>query len=450
MSSDPTPASGAAASRTFFYGWVVVAIAFVTIAAGNTARTGFSLLYPEILAEFGWSRSVTAGAFSLGFVASTAMLPVIGMTMDRFGPRIVIPFGALLVASGFVLATLIETPWGLYATIGLLVVNGSMCMTFIVHSMFLPAWFVRNRGLAIGIAFSGMGLGGALLLPGMQYVMEAAGWRAGCLAMAAVVALAIPLNMLFQRGRPQAMGLEPDGGPARGRGGRPAPPAADPVVDQAWAAVDWTLARAARTGRFWWVFLAFFCGLFVWYAVQAHQTQFLLEQGFAAELAATALGLVTLFGVGGQLMIGWLSDRLGREVAWSLSLAGFAVCYLLLILIEGNPSPLLLYAMIVAQGLFGYGLASLFGAVMTEIFAGRHVASIVAVLSLSGNIGAAAGSWLLGAIYDASGSYLPGFWLAGGASLLSIGSVWMAAPRRVRLVSGQAARRARRTAARRG
>jgi len=438
---------GPAGSRpAFFYGWVVVGVAFVTIAVGITARTAFSLLYPEILAEFGWSRSVTAGAFSLGFVASTAMLPAIGWAMDRYGPRLVIPLGCTMVASGLALATFITEPWMLYATIGLLVVNGTMGMTFIVHSMFLPAWFVRNRGLAIGIAFSGVGLGGALLLPGMQIVIEEAGWRVACWAMAAVTIAVIPLNLILQRRSPEAIGREPDGGPARARKGRPAPPpAADPVVDRAWAAVDWTLGRAARTARFWWVAGCFFCALFVWYAVQAHQTQFLIEQGFAPELAGAALGLVTLFGVGGQILIGWFSDRLGRELAWTLSMGGFAVACVMLATLQDRQSDTLLYAMIAIQGLFGYGIASLFGAVMTEIFAGRHVASIVAVLSLPGNLGAGAGSWLLGAAYDRFGSYEPGFWFAAAVALVSVGCVWMAAPRRIRLVAGQAARRARQT-----
>lgn len=425
--------------KPIFYGWWVIAIAFVTMGVAIASRTSFSLLYPEILAEFGWSRSITAGAFSLGFLISTAMLPVIGVLMDRSGPRLIIPLGALLVVTGYVLVTLIDSPWAFYASMGLLVINGSMAMSYIVHSMFLPAWFVRNRGLAIGIAFSGVGVGGYVLLPIMQDLIDDHGWRTACLAMAGLVALAIiPLNALFQRASPQEMGLEPDGGPAPMRDDRPAP---DPIVDRAWAETDWTLGRAARTSRFWWIFVGFFCALFAWYAIQAHQTQFLIEEGFSAIVAAEALGLVALFGIAGQITIGWLSDRLGREIAWSLSMAGFASCYIILVMMHGAPSRSLLYAMVAFQGLLGYGMAALFGAVMTEIFSGRHIARIVAVLSLSGNIGAALGVWFLGAVHDASGSYLFGFWVCFALALISIFCIWVAAPRKVRLVAGQAGRR---------
>ncbi|MEQ8653657.1 MAG: MFS transporter [Kiloniellales bacterium] len=425
--------------QPIFYGWWVIAIAFVTMGVAITARSSFSLLYPEILAEFGWSRNVTAGAFSLGFLISTAMLPIIGVLMDRSGPRLIIPLGALLVILGYGLVTLIDSPWAFYATMGLLVINGSMAMSYIVHSMFLPAWFVRNRGLAVGIAFSGVGVGGYILMPVIQTIIDDHGWRTACLAMAGLIAVAIiPLNALFQRSSPQEMGLEPDGGPAPRRDNRPAP---DPIVDRAWTEIDWTLGRAARTARFWWIAVGFFSALFAWYAIQAHQTQFLIEEGFSSLVAAEALGLVALFGIAGQIVTGWLSDRLGREIAWSLAMLGFAACYLILVVMQGAPSGTLLYTMIAFQGLLGYGLAVLFGAVMTEIFSGRHIARIVAVLSLSGNVGAAAGVWFLGAVHDASGSYLIGFWVCFGFALFSILCVWFAAPRKVRLVAGQAARR---------
>ena len=165
-----SPAAGANGSGRlsrlpFYYGWIVVAVAFVTMGIGVNTRTAFSLLFPPILAEFGWERGVTAAAFSIGFVASTIYAPFIGMLMDRFGPRYVLSFGVLLVSAGMVSATRIQQPWHLYLTLGVLVVGGSVFMSYIGHSLFLPHWFVRRRGLAIGIAFSGVGVGSILLFP---------------------------------------------------------------------------------------------------------------------------------------------------------------------------------------------------------------------------------------------------------------------------------------------
>jgi hypothetical protein len=196
----------------FFYGWIVVAVEFVTMAIGANTRTAFSLLFPPLLAEFGWERGVTAAAFSIGFIAATLYAPFIGLVMDRFGPRYVVSFGVLLVSTGIATATLIQQPWHLHLTLGVLVVGGSVLMTYVGHSIFLPNWFVRKRGLAIGIAFSGVGVGSILLFPWLQRIIDHVGWRQACWVMAILLCVVlIPLNVLFQRQRPQDMGLAPDG-----------------------------------------------------------------------------------------------------------------------------------------------------------------------------------------------------------------------------------------------
>src|SRR5262249_37928245 len=147
--------------------------------------------------------------------------------------------------------------------------------------------------------------------------------------------------------------------------------------------VDWTLGRAARTGRFWWIALGYFCGLFAWYAVQVHQTKYLIEIGFSATVAAWALGLVSLTGIPGQIALGYLSDRIGREWIWTVGGLGLAVCYASLLMLETSPTPMLLYAMVISQGMLGYSLTSVLGAIPAEIFEGRHYGSIFGTLSLA-------------------------------------------------------------------
>ena len=181
------------------------------------------------------------------------------------------------------LATLVTQPWHLYATLGLLVGGGSVCLGYTGQSLFLPNWFVRRRGFAMSLAFSGVGVGSIILLPWIQVVIGRAGWRAACWTLAVLVlVLLVPLNLLLRK-RPEDMGLEPDGD--RRRPGRPRwRREPSNVVDEAWVAVDWTLARAIRTSRFWWIAVGYFCGLFSWYAVQVHQTRYLVEMGFTPTL----------------------------------------------------------------------------------------------------------------------------------------------------------------------
>ena len=420
----------------FFYGWVVVAVVFVTMALGVNARTAFSLLMPPILDEFAWDRGVTAGVFSFGFVITGLLGPLIGRMMYLHGPRVVMGLGIAATGVGLLLATLGSEPWHLYLSLGVLVGAGSSFLGYTGQALFLPNWFARRRGLAMGMAYAGVGAGSIFMFPWLQGLIESGGWRSACWTLGIVVlVVAGPLNVALLRRRPQDLGLQPDGDPtpvagvpARGAG---------QVVDAAWAAVDWTLARAVRTARFWWVALALFGGLYAWYAVQVHQTKVLLESGFGAHEAAWALGAVSLAGIPGQILLGHLSDRIGREPVWTLAGLGFVTTYMALLWLDGTPDRTLLWVIILAQGLLGYGLTPVFGAVPTELFQGRHLGSIFGVMMLCGFGGGALGPWVMGRLHDATGDYRLAFVTGIVASILSIVAIWMAAPRKVRVVAGQ-------------
>ncbi|BAT60709.1 putative MFS-type transporter YhjX [Variibacter gotjawalensis] len=417
----------------FFYGWIVVAVTFVTMGIGVNARTAFSLLFSPIVDEFNWQRGVTAGAFSFGFVVSGILSPVIGRIMDRYGPRAVMELGVVLMGAGLLLAPLTTQPWHLYATIGVLVGGGSVCLGYSGQSLFLPNWFVRKRGLAVGIAFAGVGVGSITLLPWFQHMIGSIGWRNACVVLGLIVLVVLaPINFLLRK-RPEDMGLYPDGDGAPVAGVK----VQSNVVDQEWAAIDWTLARAVKTARFWWLALCLFCGLYAWYAVQIHQTKYLTEIGFNAEAAAWALGFVSLFGIPGQIWLGHVSDRIGRELVWSISTAGFVICYVCLILLKSHPNFVLLYVMVIAQGFLGYGVTSIMGAVVAEIFEGKHFGAIFGTLMVAALAGGACGPWLTGLLHDQYDDYFIAFTIAIGISALSGIALWMAAPGKVRSVAGR-------------
>ncbi|MBN8982747.1 MAG: MFS transporter [Rhizobiales bacterium] len=418
----------------FYYGWVIVAVTFVSMGIGVNARTSFSLLFSPIIDEFHWERGVTAGAFSFGFFVSALLSPLMGTLMDRTGPRTVMELGVFLMASGLLLAPLTTEPWHLYLTIGVLVGSGSICLGYSGQSLFLPNWFVRRRGLAVGLAFAGVGLGSITLLPWMQATIDHTGWRSASLAMGILVLVVLfPLNLLLRK-RPEDLGLLPDGDAAAAPGAA-APPSN--IVDAVWTSTDWTLARAMRTSRFWWLALGYFCGLYVWYAVQVHQTKYLVEIGFTSTAAAWALGLVSLFGIPGQIALGHLSDRIGREWVWTISTLGFAICFAVLIALQYRPTLLLVYVMVIAQGFLGYGCTSIMGAVVSEIFQGKNYGRIFGTIMFAALSGGAAGPWITGLLHDYYGDYVAAFAIGIGVSLLSVVSIWLAAPRNVRAVAGR-------------
>ncbi len=422
----------------FFYGWVIVAAGFITMGIGVTARTSFSLMFPPIVEEFGWDRGLAAGAFSFGLLASAMLGPVIGHWMDRYGPRRIIGLGIVILASGLLGATLITQPWQLYLTLGVLVGAGSNCMSYTAQSLFLPLWFVRRRGLAISIAFSGVGIGAIVLLPWLQAIIQHSGWRAACQTMALLVVVILgPVTLLLRR-RPEDVGLRPDGATAAEAAHAATRPSN--VVDPAWAATDWTVRRAARTERFWWIAAGYFCSLFAWYAVQVHQTKYLIEIGYTPMAAAWALGFVSVVAIPGQIALGTLSDHIGREWVWIIGCAGFAITYAALIGLANGPSPILLGIVVVAQGGLGYALTSVMGPIVVEIFEGPHYGSIFGTITIAMIAGGAAGPWAAGVCHDLTGSYRIAFLAAIGLCGISAVCIWLAAPRKVRLVPGRMGR----------
>ena len=417
----------------FFYGWVLVGVSFVTMAVGVNARTAFSLLYPSILDEFHWDRGVTAGVFSFGFMLSALITPFVGRMIDRRGPRLVVESGIAVMGAGLLLATLAREPWQLYLTLGAMCGGGVNCFTYTTQSTYLPLWFLRKRGLAISIAFSGVGIGSITILPWLQSRIATGGWREGCWMLGILVlALLGPLNLLLKH-KPQDIGLEPDGMHAAAA----ARSQASNIVDPAWASIDWTLARALRTSRFWWLAVGYFGALFAWYAVQVHQTKYLTEIGFSPADAAWALGLVSLVAIPGQIALGHVSDRIGREWVWGIANAGFVVCCLALVAMATQPTVALFWVMVIAQGTLGNALTSVMGPIPAEIFAGKHQGGIFGMVMLAAILGGAAGPWAAGLLHDMTGSYAPAFWTSLGFNVLSALAIWQAAPRKVRAVAGR-------------
>jgi MFS family permease len=171
--------------------------------------------------------------------------------------------------------------------------------------------------------------------------------------------------------------------------------------------------------------------------VQVHQTKYLLDIGFSPNVAVWALGAVSLLGIPGQIALGHLSDRVGREWIWAASCLGFAICFAALIALAHVQSLALVCLMVLAQGTLGYGLTSIMGAVVIEIFQGRHYGSIFGTIMIAALAGGAAGPWLTGVLHDLSGSYTIAFAIGIGVSGLSAVAIWRASPGKIRAVAGQ-------------
>jgi MFS family permease len=400
----------------WYYGWTVLAVAFVTTGVTLGTHAAFGVLLVALVDALGWGRSVVAGAISLTALLWTLSAPPMGALFDRWGAR-VFAGAALLAAVGLAVAAGACEPWQLYLGMGVLAGIGLTPLRANMQSVVVTNWFVRRRGLVVGIVAAGVGLGVTVVAPLTQWVVDRAGWQAAFLALAAAFGLGLaPLNAFVQRARPADCGLVPYGaGTARGSGGG--------------GATGPSVRGAVREPRFWALAVGFVFGSFPLQFLLAHGVAYLVDRGYAPTLAASVLGLSGLATAGGMVLWGYLVDRWGGEWVYTAgSLALMASIGVLLAVAPGREPLLYVYA-----ALFALGFASRQG-VMTSLAAallhGPSFGALMGILAANIALGSALGPFLGGWIFDHTGSYQLAFALALGSAVVSLGCVWVAAPRR--------------------
>ncbi len=424
----------------FFYGWVIVAICFLTVAISYGIRYSFPVFYVSILQEFGWSRADTALIFSINIIVYGVSAPIVGTALDRFDPRKFMTMGAILLAVAIAACSLTNQIWHFYILFGLLVSFGVCANGAVPNLALVSRWFIRRRGAAIGI-FS-VGFAAAYIMAsGIEHMIGQIGWRSSFLLLGLLPLGLTPLIAIFQRLDPREKGLLPDGEPLAATARQTDVVTAEAlVVDKKWAGEEWNLPKAIRTYRFW---LLFTVNLFFWGValnlILTHQIVFAVDEGYSRTFGALIFSLYGVFyGVGNVLS--FLSDRFGREVMATMGITLAMLGTLMLILNEGNYTPWFMYAYSLLFGI-GTGMAGpALNASAADLFQGKNFGSIFGLIVIGFAIGGSISPWLGGKIFDVLGTYVPAFYLVMAALAISGVCLWIAGPRQVRLVSGKAPR----------
>jgi MFS family permease len=412
-----------------YYGWIVVAIGCITMMFSMGIFSSSGVLFAAIIAESGWSRATASLPFSVALISYAGTAWMAGRLFDRYGPRRLFPLGALCLGLGLIVSAQMQTPWQLCLSWGLLVAQGFNLAGFAPHLALAALWFTRRRGIASGMILSGGSVGALVIVPGLQYLVDGYGWRVaytllGGLAMVCLV----PLNALWQYHKPADIGLHPDG---------VAVPLARASTASSTSAAPWTLWSAIGTARFWYLFILVCCLGWLSNITSVHQIAHMINTGFPNMLAASMVGMLSLLRAASSTVCGGLSDRLGREVMFSL---GTLLCCigLGLLALPRQPGPVwLLYGYALTFGLGNGIFPSVYAAATADLFFGPSLGTVLGVLELGWGLGGVAGSWFGGYWHDRWGSYHGVFALTAGVSLLSCLMLWFAAPRHLRQRSSQ-------------
>jgi MFS family permease len=450
---DPIRSGQSPASGSIYYGWIVLAISFLIIAPMATLIASFSIFQVAVLDEFKWSHGSFAIALSIFLLFTGLAMPVAGGLIDRFGPRRVMPIGAIITALGLMLMSQSTSLWHFYVTYGVLGAVGSSLLQHTPLTALVANWFVRYRGTAIGILSAGSGAGQLALLPLIQLLIKDIGWRHTYLLFGlAILVIPTTLILLFLHTRPEDRGLSIDDESGRGRGRSEVAAKTEArgeehaqgkrggrrievdILDKEWTNTDWTVAKASRTSRFWtmaFVMIFFASGALL---ISTQLVAYLGERAYSSILIASVVGLQGMLNMVGEFVGGGLCDRIGREKAATLSLLMFVVSVVLLNLAGGVISPALVYVFTVFYGM-GYGMAvpPLVTSV-SDLFQGKHFGSILGTIALGGYFGAAGGAWLSGRLFDLTGAYQTNFLVSGAAMLIAAALIWKVRPGSVRQV----------------
>ncbi len=290
-----------------FYGWWIVAASVVTgLYAAGAVFYGFTAIFEPIANDMNWSYTQISLASSLRGLEAGLLAPVIGVLVDRWGPRRLVFFGTLITVGGLLMLSQTSSLGMFYGAFTLIAI-GMSCTTMTVLMTAVSNWFHKRIGLATGIAVSGFGLGG-LLVPVIVSLTEAYDWRTAIIILAlGMLVIVLPVSFLF-RHRPEQYGYLPDGQVANGVVFVDTPNASPS------AEVDVTARLALKSRVFWHITVAFTFHITVVSATITHVMPYLSSIDInrsTSTLIATAIPLVSIIG---RLGLGWLGDRFSRKL----------------------------------------------------------------------------------------------------------------------------------------
>ncbi|MQF82626.1 MFS transporter [SAR202 cluster bacterium AD-802-E10_MRT_200m] len=410
--------------KQIFYGWWIVGAGFsLQFIAGSLLNHSFTAYFPLLQRHFGWNRTVLSGAFALSRMESGLLGPLQGWLIEKLGPRMVVRIGMLMFGVGFILFSRTDSLFDYYFTFALMAIGASVG-GFLTVATTVVSWFEKKRGVAMGIAMSGFGIGG-LIVPGVAWFLMAYGWRSTAFFSGIlIIVLGLPLAQLMRQW-PEQYGYLPDGEvkdpnePTRDVSGTTSTGSNHPGAGQ----IDgFTVTEALKTPAFWLLGVGHSMALLTVSAVSLHLVPHVTESvGLSVTKASTSVAVLTVFNILGQLGGGVLGDRFSKRVLMSVAMLAHSIGLVILAFAESY-SIVCLFAIIhgAAWGIRGPMMTT----IRADYFGRASFATIMGYSSLIMMVGATGGPLIAGAMADLFGGYKEGFLIIAG--ITGIGSIFLA------------------------
>ena len=394
----------AALRKGDFYGYRIVAACCLIQAINLGGVFTFGVLFPELEAEFGWSRTKISGATSFAFFITGICAVFMGRLGDIFGPRALLTVAGILFGLGSAQFFRVEAAWELYLYYGLLVGAGLAAHDVGTLST-IARWFVRRRGLMSGFVKAGAGIGQVVVPIAAAALIAGVGWRMTCLLFGIAAAFTLVAAAQVLRRNPAALGQRPDG------------EATAAVADQPLEEHGATLREALRTRALWILCAAKFCDLFCLFTVIVHIVPFGVDQGMDATLAAAVLSTIGAMSIVGRILLGGAYDRFGARRSLIIC---FAILATSLVVLQFAGSAWTLFLFAALYGPAHGGFFTITAPSVAEYYGTRAHGTLFGLVVAFGTFGATLGPIVAGAMFDALGTYASAFALLLGFSLAGL------------------------------
>lgn len=394
-----------------FYGWVVVASCLLVSVVLFGIRYSYGVFFKPLEAEFGWTRAMTSGVFAIYMILASLFAIIGGWALDRYGPKVVIIIMGIVTGISLFLTSRVDYVWQLYLTYSFLLAGGTGATYAVVMSTG-SRWFQRQRATVLAIIGAGIGLGTLIMVPIAAQFISAYDWRTSFLALAIIVwVLVVPAALLLKK-EPGEVGAMPDGN-------------REPIglverTEVGVEAIHFSLAEAFKTRNFWFIFAIWFAYSFCVHLVMIHVVPRAEDLGISAVQAASIVSVIGAVSIPSRVLIGRVSDRVGRRSVGIVCALVIAVALLWLV---ASTKMWMFYLFAVVFGISYGGLDSPIAAMIGDLFGLHRVGAIMGCLAVGWGLGAALGPYLAGLIFDLSKSYSLAFLL--GALLMVVAAVFI-------------------------
>lgn len=368
-------------SNGVYHGWIIVAAGFVLVLILYGAYYSFGVFKNPILDDLGWSDTAYSGAHAVYLIVHGVLAIIMGRLCDKYGPRWVVAFGVILIALGYGLTSQINAPWQFYIYLGLLIGIG-MGAAYVPPLVTVAKWFDERRGLALGVAAAGVGVGQIALPPLLKLLINDIGWRDSLLVLGAITCVLGIVAAFYLKNPPNATDSKN----------------------------EISTKKAIRTQSFWFLLCVFACLVFGTNMIMQHLEPHVEDSGIGDIPASLVITVIGISGICGRILSGYTSDKIGNKITATACLGLQVIVFFWLFKADQ------LWAFYVIAMLYGLGYGGTLPLIVkmsSEFFGTMSGGTIFGVLLAGASVGGAAGVFSTGIIHDATDEYFWAFFIAG-------------------------------------